>query len=239
VSSFRAPATGLVRFLRSTSRIAGSPGRHLAFPLLTHCGRRRSHWFALRNLYSITSSARSRIGCGTVKPPSVLRLSTASYFAFRQSAAPAAFHLPHFLDRPFTSPGGRLPGRAARGSTSERQPAVSLPRMSDIIRPRLSSRASLSRYNACLQSAPALACKASASQPPAEAGPTRGGYPLLRTTAENKGLTIALRRREPYVSLKLFHASGTRPIASPGTLQTLSAAIALAVIVPDRPSPKW
>jgi len=48
-----------------------------------------------------------------------------------------------------------------------------------------------------------------ASSPPAEAGPTRGGYPLLRTTAENKGLTIALRRREPYVSLKLFHASGT------------------------------
>jgi hypothetical protein len=30
---------------------------------------------------------------------------------------PPVFHLPHFLGRPFTSPGGRLPGRAARGST--------------------------------------------------------------------------------------------------------------------------
>jgi hypothetical protein len=29
-------------------------------------------------------------------------------------------------------------------------------------------------------------------------------YPPLRTTAENRGLTIALRRREPYVSLKLL-----------------------------------
>jgi hypothetical protein len=29
-------------------------------------------------------------------------------------------------------------------------------------------------------------------------------YPPLRTIAENRGLTIALRRREPYVSLKLL-----------------------------------
>jgi uncharacterized membrane protein len=44
--------------------------------------RQRSKLFALRNSYSITSSALSRIDCGTISPSAlaVLRLTTISYF---------------------------------------------------------------------------------------------------------------------------------------------------------------
>ncbi len=50
-------------------------------PLTQSCPR-PSNWFALRNLYSITSSARSKIDCGTVRPCAlaVLRLKAISNF---------------------------------------------------------------------------------------------------------------------------------------------------------------
>jgi hypothetical protein len=49
---------------------------------MTHCGSRPSKFFALRNSYSITSSARSKIDCGTVSPSTlaVLRFTTISNF---------------------------------------------------------------------------------------------------------------------------------------------------------------
>jgi hypothetical protein len=53
---------------------------HRGRRLVTHFCRRLSNCFALRNLYSITSSALSKIDCGTVRPRAltVLRLTTIS-----------------------------------------------------------------------------------------------------------------------------------------------------------------
>jgi hypothetical protein len=56
---------------------------------LTRSCRRLSNCFALRNLYSITSSALSRIDCGTISPSdlAVLRLTAISNFVANLFAA--------------------------------------------------------------------------------------------------------------------------------------------------------
>jgi hypothetical protein len=72
--------------------------------------------------------------------------------------------------------------------------------------------------------------------PRALVGPRRGGYPPLRTNAENRGLTIALRRREPYVSLKLFpriRGRHTRTRDRPYHQPPLPLPLSLAIFHPD------
>src|SRR5262249_36926610 len=61
----------------------------------THCCRRRSSLLALRDSYSINSSALSRIDVGTSKPSalSVVILSTVSYFTDNWTGRSAGFSL--------------------------------------------------------------------------------------------------------------------------------------------------
>jgi hypothetical protein len=79
--------------------VRGSPATRLALPLWfrfhtakTRCCRRPSNCFALRNLYSITSSARSKIDRGTVRPRvfAVLRFTTISNLVGNCTGSPVA-----------------------------------------------------------------------------------------------------------------------------------------------------
>src|SRR6516162_7673714 len=68
----------------------GRAGARPDHPISRH---RQSNCFALRNLYSITSSARSKIDCGTVRPSAlaVLRLTTISNFVGNCTGRSPAF----------------------------------------------------------------------------------------------------------------------------------------------------